>query len=46
MIENAARTTLPEGIARCEVRRFTPYLKRHRSAMLLTVAADCAAPAH
>jgi len=46
VIENAARTTLPEGIARCEVRRFTPYLKRHRSAMLLTVAADCAAPAH
>lgn len=46
VIENPARTTLPEDIARCEVRRFTPYLKRHRSAMLLTVAADCAAPAH
>ncbi len=43
VIENAARMTLPEGIERCEVRRFTPYLKRRRSAMLLTVAADCAA---
>ena len=45
VIENADRITLPEGIARCEVRRFTPYLKRRRSAMLVTVATDCAAPA-
>lgn len=43
VIENADRTTLPAGIERCEVQRFTPYLKRQRTALLLTVAADCAA---
>jgi len=42
VIENADHAVLPAGIKRCEVRRFTPYLKRQRTALLLTVAADCA----
>lgn len=44
VLENADSAAVPAGIARCEVRRFTPYLKRQRTALLLTVAATCVAP--
>lgn len=44
VIENADHGVLPAGIERCEVQRFTPYLKRQRTALLLTVAATCTAP--
>ena len=44
VFENAREVALPAGIARCETQRFTPYLKRNRSALVLTVAADCTAP--
>jgi 4-amino-4-deoxy-L-arabinose transferase-like glycosyltransferase len=44
VFEDAREVALPAGIARCETRRFTPYLKRNRSALVLTVAADCTAP--
>jgi hypothetical protein len=43
VIEDADRADLPAGVERCEVRRFSPYLKRRRTALLLTVAARCAA---
>jgi len=43
VFEDARDVALPAGIARCAVERFTPYLKRKRSALVLTVAADCAA---
>ncbi len=43
LFEDARDAALPADIARCKTQRFTPYLKRTRSALLLTVAADCAA---
>lgn len=43
LFEDARDAAPPPGVARCAVERFTPYLKRTRSALLLTVAADCAA---
>lgn len=46
VVENYAKITLPEGIERCGVQRFTPYLKRGRTALLLTVATDCARVRH
>jgi len=46
VIENYAKITLPEGSERCGVQRFTPYLKRGRTALLLTVATDCARVRH
>lgn len=44
VFEDARDGALPAGIARCETERFTPYLKRNRSVLVLTVAADCTAP--
>ncbi len=44
VIEDAREAELPVGAQRCRVERFMPYLKRRRTALLLTVAADCAAP--
>ena len=43
VVERADAAALPAGLARCETQRFTPYLKRQRSALVLTVAADCSA---
>jgi 4-amino-4-deoxy-L-arabinose transferase-like glycosyltransferase len=38
LFEDARNATLPPGIARCAIERFTPYLKRRRSALLMTIA--------
>ncbi|MBC7162530.1 MAG: glycosyltransferase family 39 protein [Immundisolibacter sp.] len=44
VMEDARLPALPEGIERCASERFTPYLKRRRSAQILTLAADCSTP--
>jgi 4-amino-4-deoxy-L-arabinose transferase-like glycosyltransferase len=42
--EHAHKAALPDGIERCATERFTPYIKRRRSAQILTLAADCSTP--
>ena len=42
VVENARDPGLPDGIDRCATERFTPYLKRRRTAQVLMLGTHCA----